>query len=104
MPRSIELLTADLEKGAGEAARGHFIRRGQCAVNVEDEQIHGDSLLTFIMFENKREPKASSTPKRRLIGSQGELPFLGSFNREPTVQMLCNSCQAHFVAYYGTKR
>jgi hypothetical protein len=103
MPRSIELHTEDLEKGAGEAARVHFIRRGQCAVNVEDEQIHGDSLLNLYHVENKRETKASSTPKRRPIGSQGRGAVLRLFQpRAGSSDSLQD--QAHFVVYYGTTR
>jgi hypothetical protein len=42
--------------------------------------------------------------KRRPTDAQGELPFLtGPSNRERTVEIHCANCQAHFVAYYGTK-
>ena len=47
--------------------------------------------------------KEANTPKQRPADSQGELPFLRSANRERTLQIHCDNCQARFVAYYGTR-
>jgi hypothetical protein len=42
-----------------------------------------------------------STPERRPTDPQGDLPLLGSPNRERTIH--CDNCLRRFVAYYGTK-
>ena len=42
-------------------------------------------------------------PLRKESDSQSDLPFSRSPNRDRTLEIHCDNCQARFVAWYGTE-